>query len=192
MTLKRLAYLSALLLGLVAILSIQPWFEVELVTGTDLLIEGIAVYPAVSAALLVDTLAIALFLYLQSRWGAIFLIAAALALSWSLLPTVALFLGADAAVLEPFIAKSTGIANWVAQLDEVVLNHQTTFTGLSAAVLAAIVTILQIYTALVSMKRVVAKVQERAASKSRKTQTKPENNDSLEQSLWHETNPNHN
>ena len=80
MTRKRIVYLSAVLLGLVAILSIQPWFEVELATGTDLLIEGNAVYPAVSAALLVDTLAIALFLYLQSRWGAIFLIAAALAL----------------------------------------------------------------------------------------------------------------
>jgi hypothetical protein len=190
-TRKRLLYLSAVLLSLVAILSIQPWFEVELTTGTDLLIEGNAVYPAVSAALLVDTLAIALFLYLQSRWGAIFLIAAGLALCWSFVPAVAVFLGADAAVLEPFIAKSTGIANWVAQLDEVVLSHQTTFSGLSALILAAIITLLQIYTALTSMKRVISKVQERAASKTSKRQTKGDSADSLEQSLWQETNPNH-
>ena len=191
MTRKRLVYLSAVLLACVAILSIQPWFEVELATGTELLIEGNAVYPAVSAALLVDMLAIALFLYLQSRWGAVFLIAAALALCWSFVPTVAALLGADAAVLEPFVAKSTGIANWVAQLDEVVLSHQTTFSGLSAVVLAAIVTLLQIYTALVSMKRVLSKVRERPATKSTKSQTTGDNSQALEQSLWQETNPNH-
>jgi cytochrome b len=191
MTRKRLVYLSAVLLAFVAILSIQPWFEVELATGTELLIEGNAVYPAVSAALLVDMLAIALFLYLQSRWGAVFLIAAALALCWSFAPTVAVLLGADAAVLEPFVAKSTGIANWVAQLDEVVLSHQTTFSGLSAVVLAAIVTLLQIYTALVSMKRVLSKVRERAATKSTKSKTTVDNTQALEQSLWQETNPNH-
>ena len=67
MTAKRLAFVSLGLLAVVAILSIQPWFEVELVTGTDLLIEGNAVYPAISAALFVDVLAIALFLYLQCR-----------------------------------------------------------------------------------------------------------------------------
>jgi hypothetical protein len=104
---------------------------------------------------------------------------------------VAVLLGADAAVLEPFVAKSTGIANWVAQLEEVVLSHQTTFSGLSAVVLAAIVTLLQIYTALVSMKRVLSKVRERAASKSTESQTNGDNAHSLEQSLWQETNPNH-
>ena len=191
MTLKRLAYVSLGLLTLVAILSIQPWFEVELVTGTDLLIDGNAVYPAISAALFVDVLAIALFLYLQSKWGAVFLIAAALALSWSLLPTVAVLLGADAAVLEPFIAKSTGIANWVAQLDEVVLSHQTTFSGLGATILAAFITLLQIYTAVASMKRITHKIRERASAKLAKQPASLENTDALEQSLWQETNPNH-
>lgn len=191
MTLKRLAYVSLGLLTLVAILSIQPWFQVELVTGTDLLIEGNAVYPAISAALFVDVLAIALFLYLQSKWGAVFLIAAALALSWSLLPTVAVLLGADAAVLEPFIAKSTGIANWVAQLDEVVLSHQTTFSGLGATILAAVITLLQIYTAVASMKRITHKIRERASAKLAKQPASLENTDALEQSLWQETNPNH-
>lgn len=188
---KRLAYVSLGLLALVAILSIQPWFEVELVTGTDLLIEGNAVYPAISAALFVDVLAIALFLYLQSKWGAVFLIAAAIALSWSLLPTVAVLLGADAAVLEPFIAKSTGIANWVAQLDEVVLSHQTTFSGLGATILAAGITLLQIYTAVASMKRIAGKVRERASAKLAKQPASRENTDVIEQSLWQETNPNH-
>lgn len=188
---KRLAYVSLGLLALVAILSVQPWFEVELVTGTDLLIEGNAVYPAISAALFVDVLAIALFLYLQSKWGAVFLIAAAIALSWSLLPTVAVLLGADAAVLEPFIAKSTGIANWVAQLDEVVLSHQTTFSGLGATILAAGITLLQIYTAIASMKRIAGKVRERASTKHARKSASRENTDALEQSLWQETNPNH-
>ena len=188
---KRLAYVSLGLLALVAILSIQPWFQVELVTGTDLLIEGNAVYPAISAALFVDVLAIALFLYLQSRWGAVFLIAAAIALSWSLLPTVAVLLGADPAVLEPFIAKSTGIANWVAQLDEVVLSHQTTFSGLGATILAAVVTLLQIYLAVASMKRIAGKIRERASAKLAKKPASRENTDVLEQSLWQETNPNH-
>ena len=191
MTAKRLAFVSLGLSAVVAILSIQPWFEVELVTGTDLLIEGNAVYPAISAALFVDVLAIALFLYLQSRWGAVFLIAAAIALSWSLLPTVAVLLGADAAVLEPFIAKSTGIANWVAQLDEVVLSHQTTFSGLGATVLAAVIALLQIYTAVASMKRITSKVRGRAAAKAAKKPTNSENSDVLDHSLWQETNPNH-
>ena len=120
---KRLVYSSLAILAIVALLAIQPWFEVKLATGTDLLIEGTAVYPAIPAALFVDLLAIALFLYLQSRWGAVFLIAAGIALAWSMVPPIAVFLGADASALEPFVAKSTGIANWVAQLDEVVLSH---------------------------------------------------------------------
>jgi hypothetical protein len=180
------------LLATVAILAIQPWFEVELVTGTDLFIEGTAVYPAISAALFVDILAIGLFLYLQSRWGAIFLIAAAIALVWSLLPTVAVFLGADASALEPFIAKSTGIANWAAQLDEVVLSHQTTFSGLGAVALATVVTVLQIYTALVAMKRFTSKKRQRTSGDAETTSSVPENTDDLDASLWQETNPNHN
>ncbi len=191
MTSKRLVYTSLVLLAVVAILSIQPWFEVELVSGTDLLVEGTAVYPAISAALFVDILAIALFLYLQSRWGAVFLIAAAIALSWSLVPSVAVFLGADASALEPFIAKSTGIANWVAQLDEVVLSHQTTFSGLSAVLLAAFITLLQIYTAVVSMKRITSKLRTRSAAKVAKTKANSDNTDALDHALWQETNPNH-
>lgn len=191
MTPKRLAYASLGLLALVAILSIQPWFEVELVTGTDLLIEGNAVYPAISAALFVDILAIALFLYLQSRWGAVFLIAAAITLSWSLLPAVAVLLGADASVLEPFVAKSTGIANWIAQLDEVVLSHQSTFSGSSAVVLAAGITLLQIYTALVALKSFTRKMRQRGSVKAGKRQSGLDNADELDATLWQETNPKH-
>lgn len=191
MTPKRLAYASLGLLALVAILSIQPWFEVELVTGRDLLIEGNAVYPAISAALFVDILAIALFLYLQSRWGAVFLIAAAITLSWSLLPAVAVLLGADASVLEPFVAKSTGIANWIAQLDEVVLSHQSTFSGSSAVVLAAGITLLQIYTALVALKSFTKKMRQRGSVKAGKRQSGLGNADELDATLWQETNPKH-
>lgn len=191
MTPKRLAYASLGLLALVAILSIQPWFEVELVTGRDLLIEGNAVYPAISAALFVDILAIALFLYLQSRWGAVFLIVAAMTLSWSLLPAVAVLLGADASVLEPFVAKSTGIANWIAQLDEVVLSHQSTFSGSSAVVLAAGITLLQIYTALVALKSFTKKMRQRGSVKAGKRQSGLDNADELDATLWQETNPKH-
>lgn len=192
MTPKRLIWLSLALLAVVAILSIQPWFEIELTTGTELLIEGTAVYPAISAALFVDILAIALFLYLQSRWGAVFLIAAAIALCWSLLPGAAVLLGADAAVLEPFVAKSTGIANWVAQLDEVVLSHQSTFSGSSAVVLATGITLLQVYTAIVALKSFTTKVRQRTSVKAGKRPLRNENTDELDASLWQETNPNHN
>ena len=188
---KRLVYSSLAILAIVALLAIQPWFEVKLATGTDLLIEGTAVYPAIPAALFVDLLAIALFLYLQSRWGAVFLIAAGIALAWSMVPPIAVFLGADASALEPFVAKSTGIANWVAQLDEVVLSHQSTFNGLAAVVLASAITLLQIYTALVALIRISKKLSERSKAKRVKPQLDLENADDLDHSLWQETNPNH-
>ena len=188
---KRLVYSSLAILSLVAFLAIQPWFEVKLATGTDLLIEGTAVYPAIPAALFVDLLAIALFLYLQSRWGAVFLLAAGIALAWSMVPPVAVLLGADASALEPFVAKSTGIANWVAQLDEVVLSHQSTFNGLAAVVLASAITLLQIYTALVALIRISKKLSERSKVKRVMPQLDLENADDLDHSLWQETNPNH-
>ena len=187
---KRLVYSSLAILSLVAFLAIQPWFEVKLATGTDLLIEGTAVYPAIPAALFVDLLAIALFLYLQSRWGAVFLLAAGIALAWSMVPPVAVLLGADASVHEPFVAKSTGIANWVAQLDEVVLSHQSTFNGLAAVVLASAITLLQIYTALVALIRISKKLSERSKAKRVKPQLDFEKADDLDHSLWQETNPN--
>ena len=188
---KRLVYSTLAILSLVAFLAIQPWFEVKLATGTDLLIEGTAVYPAIPAALFVDLLAIALFLYLQSRWGAVFLIAAGIALAWSMVPPVAVLLGADASALEPFVAKSTGIANWVAQLDEVVLSHQSTFNGLAAVVLAFAITLIQIYTALVALIRISKKLSERSKAKRVKPQLDFEKADGLDHSLWQETNPNH-
>ena len=188
---KRLVYSSLAILSLVAFLAIQPWFEVKLATGTDLLIEGTAVYPAIPAALFVDLLAIALFLYLQSRWGAVFLLAAGIALAWSMVPPIAVLLGADASALEPFVAKSTGIANWVAQLDEVVLSHQSTFNGLAAVVLASAITLLQIYTALVALIRISKKLSERSKAKRVKPQLDFEKADDLDHSLWQETNPNH-
>jgi hypothetical protein len=172
-------------------LAIQPWFEVELVSGLDLRVEGTSVYPAIGASLFVDTLAIALFLYLQSRWGAVFLIAAAIALIWSLVPTIAVFAGSDADVLEPFIAKSTGIANWVSQLDQVVISHQTTFTGLAAVILASVVTLLQLYTAVLAVRRLSTKLQKRSEVTLKKADVSDRTVNEDDHSLWQETNPNH-
>ena len=191
MTTKRLAYTSLFLLACVAILAIQPWFEVELVSGLDLRIEGTSVYPAIGASLFVDTLAIALFLYLQSRWGAVFLIAAAIALIWSLVPTIAVLAGSDTDVLEPFIAKSTGIANWVSQLDQVVISHQTTFNGLAAVILAAVVTLVQLYTAVLAVRRLSAKLQMRVEVNHKKADVSDGTVNEDDHSLWQETNPNH-
>ena len=191
MTTKSLAYTSLLLLACVAILAIQPWFEVELVSGLDLRIEGTSVYPAIGASLFVDTLAIALFLYLQSRWGAVFLIAAAIALIWSLVPTIAVLAGSDTDVLEPFIAKSTGIANWVSQLDQVVISHQTTFNGLAAVILAAVVTLVQLYTAVLAVRRLSAKLQMRVEVNHKKADVSDGTVNEDDHSLWQETNPNH-
>ena len=191
MTTKRLAYTTLFLLACVAMLAIQPWFEVELVSGLDLRVEGTSVYPAIGASLFVDTLAIALFLYLQSRWGAVFLIAAAIALIWSLVPTIAVFAGSDADVLEPFIAKSTGIANWVSQLDQVVISHQTTFTGLAAVILASVVTLLQLYTAVLAVRRLSTKLQKRSEVTLKKADVSDRTVNEDDHSLWQETNPNH-
>jgi len=191
LTTKRLAYTSLFLLACVAILAIQPWFEVELVSGLDLRIEGTSVYPAIGASLFVDTLAIALFLYLQSRWGAVFLIAAAIALIWSLVPTIAVLAGSDTDVLEPFIAKSTGIANWVSQLDQVVISHQTTFNGLAAVILAAVVTLVQLYTAVLAVRRLSAKLQMRVEVNHKKADVSDGTVNEDDHSLWQETNPNH-
>lgn len=188
---KRLAYASVVLLAIVAFLSIQPWFEVDLSSGTDLRIEGSAVYPAVPAALFVDLLAILIFFYLQSKWGALFLVASSFALIWSFIPAIAVFLGADASALEPFIAKSTGIANWVAQLDEVVMSHQTTFSGLSAAILATFISALQVYTAAAALKRVTSQVKGRSAAKTPSATKNRSKTDATEISLWDETNPKH-
>ena len=191
MTTKRLAYTTLFLLACVAMLAIQPWFEVELVSGLDLRVEGTSVYPAIGASLFVDTLAIALFLYLQSRWGAVFLIAAAIALIWSLVPTIAVLAGSDADVLEPFIAKSTGIANWVSQLDQVVISHQTTFTGLAAVILASVVTLLQLYTAVLAVRRLSTKLQKRSEVTLKKADVSDRTVNEDDHSLWQETNPNH-
>jgi hypothetical protein len=191
LTTKGLAYTSLFLLACVAILAIQPWFEVELVSGLDLKVEGTSVYPAIGASLFVDTLAIALFLYLQSRWGAVFLVAAAVALIWSLVPTIAVFAGSDAVVLEPFIAKSTGIANWVSQLDQVVISHQTTLTGLAAVILASVVTLLQLYTAVLAVRRLSTKLQKRFEVTPKKADVSDRTVNEDDHSLWQETNPNH-
>ena len=191
MTTKRLAYTALFLLACVAILAIQPWFEVEFVSGLDLRVEGTSVYPAIGASLFVDTLAIALFLYLQSRWGAVFLIAAAIALIWSLVPTIAVFAGSDADVLEPFIAKSTGIANWMSQLDQVVISHQTTFTGLAAVILASVVTLLQIYTAVLAVRRLSTRLQKRSEVTHKEADVSNGTVNEDDHSLWQETNPNH-
>jgi len=191
LTTKRLAYTALFLLACVAILAIQPWFEVEFVSGLDLRVEGTSVYPAIGASLFVDTLAIALFLYLQSRWGAVFLIAAAIALIWSLVPTIAVFAGSDADVLEPFIAKSTGIANWMSQLDQVVISHQTTFTGLAAVILASVVTLLQIYTAVLAVRRLSTRLQKRSEVTHKEADVSNGTVNEDDHSLWQETNPNH-
>jgi hypothetical protein len=79
----------------------------------------------------------------------------------------------------------------VAQLDEVVLSHQTTFSGLSAVLLAAVITLLQIYTAVVSIKRIASKLRQRSATKVAKTKANSDNTDALDHALWQETNPNH-
>jgi len=192
LTAKRLGYASLILLACLTILSIQPWFEVELVSGSELRVEGTAAYPVIAASIFVDALAIALFLYLKSRWGAVLLVAGASAVIWSLVPIITVLAGSDSAVLEPFIANSTGIANWASQLDQVVRSHQTSFSALAAVILAFGIALLQGCTAVLAARNRSTGMQKRFDDRPGHAQLSNGNATEDDHSLWHETNPNHN
>jgi hypothetical protein len=192
LTSKRLLYTSLILLAGVAVFAIQPWFKVELIAGDVLFIEGLAAFPTLGASLLVDALAAALFLYLKSRWGAVFLAGASIALIFELAQVSLVFLGSDRAILEPFIAKSTGIANWASQLDEVVINHQTTFSALVAVILALAVSLLQLYTGATTFRRLTIQAKKGSSATRIQVDLSISNATEEDHSLWQETNPNRN
>ena len=189
---RRLAFISLVILGAVTALAMQPWFAVKLEGSNELKVDGLSAYPAIGAALFVDLLAIGLFLYIQSRWGVIFLIAGALALLIALVPSWIVFLGTDPEVVAPVVENSTGIASWLSQLDQVVLSHQTTFYGYAASALAFVFLTVQVFAAF----RVAAKVGNKLAITHRKTKSKAtvtsQPNEDVAADLWQETTPKHN
>lgn len=171
-----------ILLGVVALAS-QPWFEIGLNAGNSLTIGGFEAYPDFGATLLVDALAIVLVIYLQRRWGMIFLIAGGLAVLFSMLSQVPALFDGNLSLLAPIVEKATGISSWLAQLEQVVVSRQTTFFGWGSLVLSAVllfVHVLAIFDALTTSAEKVRSVKKKR-SPTQQTETA--------QDLWNETNP---
>jgi hypothetical protein len=106
-----------------------------------------------------DALAIALVLYLHRRWGLIFLVAGIFATALGALSQVPAISGADLGVLAPIVEKATGISSWVAQLEQVVVSHQSTFYGMGTLVLLSALTVVQALALIDAFKRWGLKLQ---------------------------------
>lgn len=182
-----------LLLGIAALAS-QPWFAVKLTAGNELSIAGYDAYPNFGPTLLMDALAIALVLYLHRRWGVIFLVASMIATLLGAISQVPALFGGDLGILSPMVEKATGISSWVAQLEQVVLSHQSTFFGYGTWLLLAALLVVQalaIRDALKKAKPTIAKAKQKISS-NRKTPsraTSPTNIREKPQDLWKETDP---
>jgi hypothetical protein len=142
--LKRTLRLSLLILGLIAILSAQTWFSFGLTTGGNLEVAGFEAYPFLSGALLSDFLAVALVLYLRKRWGAVFLAAAIVGLSLTLIATLPGAFGIDLGVAAPVIEKATGVASWLSQLESIVVSKSASALGGLSWVLIAVLVLVHV------------------------------------------------
>mgnify|MGYP006282481795 FL=1 len=187
---RTLLIALVVLLGVTALAS-QPWFEVGLSSGNSLTVGGFEAYPNFGATLLVDALAIVLVIYLQRRWGVIFLLAGALALALSLLAQLPALVDGNLSMLAPIVEKATGISSWLAQLEQVVLSRQTTFFGFGSLVLSVVLLVVHILAIIDAFKKtatVVKRTRDRVQSRSKRA-GKDEPQQPTVQDLWHETNP---
>ncbi len=182
---KRLLYVALALVGLTAALAAQPWFEVTLNSGHNLQIAGLDAYPNFGPTLLMDALAIALVLYLHRRWGVVFLFAGLLAtLLGALAQVPALFTG-DLALLGPTVEKATGVATWIAQLEQVVISHQSTFFGYGTWLLLTALVLVQVFAIIDALK----KGKDVVAKRQTKKGIAPETPNETVHDLWRETGP---
>lgn len=156
---KRLLLISLLIIVAVAALASQPWFEIQLTTGNNLQVAGFDAYPNFGPTLIMDALAIGLVLYLHRRWGLIFLVAGIFATALGALSQIPAITGADLGVLAPIVEKATGISSWVAQLEQVVVSHQSTFYGMGTLVLLTALTVVQALALVDAFKRWAPKLK---------------------------------
>lgn len=194
---RRLLFISLLIIGAIAALASQPWFEVRLTAGNSLEVAGFDAYPNFGPTLIMDALAIALVLYLHRRWGVIFLIAGIVATGLGALSQLPAVSGADLGVVAPLVEKATGIASWVAQLEQVVVSHQSTFYGKGTFILLALLTIVQVLAVIDALRKWTPKVKAKVAStkanrdarKVDRSIAPAENPTETRADLWKETNP---
>ncbi|MFM5903793.1 MAG: hypothetical protein ACKOOD_01755 [Microbacteriaceae bacterium] len=182
---KRLLYLALALIGLVAALAAQPWFEVKLNSGNSLQVAGLDAYPNFGPTLLMDALAIALVLYLHRRWGVVFLFASLLATILGALSQIPALFNGDLALLGPTVEKATGVATWIAQLEQVVVGHQSTFYGYGTWLLLGALVLVQTLAIIDALKKGRAAIAKRRA----KSPKGPSNPNDGARELWRETNP---
>ena len=198
---KRLLLIALALIVVVAALASQPWFDIKLTAGNNLQIAGFDAYPNFGPTLIMDALAIALVLYLHRRWGLIFLVAGIFATGLGAISQIPAVFGTDLGVLAPIVEKATGIASWVAQLEQVVVSHQSTFFGKGAFLVLAAVTLVQILALIDAFRRWAPKVRS-AVGKSNISKAQPdialggdrqskpvETQTEKAADLWKETNP---
>ena len=179
---RTLLIALVILLGVVALAS-QPWFEVGLTSGNSLTVGGFDAYPNFGATLLVDALAIVLVIYLQRRWGIIFLIAGGLAVLLSMLSQIPALFDGNLSLLAPIVEKATGISSWLAQLEQVVVSRQTTFFGWDSIALSAVLLIVHLLAIMDALKTSTEKVRAIKKKRAAKKETQ------TAQDLWNETNP---
>jgi hypothetical protein len=149
---KRILLLALVVIALIAACASQTWFVVSLTSGNDLLVTGLEAYPNYGPTLIMDALAIAIVLYLKSRWRVIFLITGVLALTLLAVSQLSAATGQDLASLAPTLEKATGVATWVAQLEQVVVATETTIWCIASVLLLLALSILQIVAAIFELK----------------------------------------
>ncbi len=194
---KRLLLIALVIIVVIAALASQPWFEVQLTAGNSLQVAGFDAYPNFGPTLIMDALAIALVLYLHRRWGVIFLFAGIAATGLGALSQLPAVTGSDLGVLAPIVEKATGIASWVAQLEQVVVSHQSTFYGKGTFVLLALLTLVQILAVIDAIKKwspkvkaTLAKTKANRDARGEDSRTvRPETAAETRADLWKETNP---
>jgi hypothetical protein len=194
---KRILLLALVVIALIAACASRTWFVVSLTSGNDLSVTGLEAYPNYGPTLIMDALAIAIVLYLKSRWRVIFLITGVLALTLLAVSQVAAATGQDLASLALTVEKATGVATWVAQLEQVVVATETTIWCVASVLLLLALNILQIVAAIFEFKapaKSAKTVARGLRSEVVKAQSKPsypaaEANAQTPSDLWKETNP---
>jgi hypothetical protein len=194
---KRILLLALALVAPIAAFASQTWFVVPLTSGSTLMVSGLEAFPSLGPTLAMDALAIALVLYLKSRWRAIFLLIGIVALSSLAVGIWPAVTGQDLGVLAPTVEKATGVSTWVAQLDQVVVGPENTSWGLVALILLVALTVLQAVAAIFEIRRTATTSEavirgagrNKVRSQGEKDKRSVRAQGQTPSDLWKETNP---
>jgi hypothetical protein len=194
---KRILLLALVLVALIAAFASQTWFVVPLTSGSALMVSGLEAFPSLGPTLAMDALAIALVLYLKSRWRAFLLLLGIVALSSLAVGLWPAVTGQDLGVLAPTLEKATGVSTWVAQLDQVVVGPENTIWALVALILVIALNVLQAVAAIYEIRRTATTSKavirgagrKEATSQGEKGKRSVPRQGNTPSDLWKETNP---